>query len=202
MCSSSNTEYYCTCLLKTLCGIEPQYSLKALNKRGGVKFYKTMFSWLMLHLACRHLSILDLLTTPFLTDAMLWVSSVRSDSNSTLSRPTTLRGLVDGGGGLRFKVCLGVLLGGEGRRGAAARWWWPGLRVFKGQVEAGTSPWHPDTLPLVLLRSQTLHVLIPEGEGERRRIRGRKRQEQSETMCLLSCPQCLSWFWPNYPKLN
>lgn len=51
----------------------------------------------------------------------LHVISQCSDSNSTLSPPTSLRGLVGGGGGLRFKVCLSVLLRGEGRRGAAAR---------------------------------------------------------------------------------
>lgn len=72
-------------------------------------------------LTYRYLSVLDLLTSSFLTDTMLLVKAVRRNNNSILSCPTCLRGREGGGGGPNFEVCLSVLLGGEGGRRAAAR---------------------------------------------------------------------------------
>lgn len=157
-----------------------------------------MFSWIHLSLILCHLSIFDLLITHIPTETPCYWSILRlvhryitaTPSKVILSSPTGLRGLVGRGGGLCFEVSLCVLLGGEGGRGAAARWRGPGLRGFKGQIEVRASPRHPDVLPLELLRRQTLHVLIP--ERERGRIRGGKDRvgDNAASVFQQCCSQC------------
>lgn len=72
-----------------------------------------------------------------------------------------------GRGGLAFELCFCVLLRRKGRWGTAAGRRWPGLCLFKVQVEVRASPRHPHAFRLVLLRRQTLHGLIPETERQR-----------------------------------